>query len=362
MEGAYLIFICSEGKNTLRFEFNPFQMKKGPVRKHLFFLLIALFLNPGHGQSQTGQTNWFLNGIRDKANNLWFATPTQGVFRYDAATGGFTNFTEATGLCGKGVGAVYEDKAGIIWFGTEEGVCKYDGKAFTRITTRNGLCHKDVSSIAEDNNGNFWFGTNGYGVCKYNPASGAFTHYTKEQGLGSDAVECILKDKAGNLWFGERAGGVSRFDAGTNKFTKVSGKCFSSQMMAIIEDRTGNIWFVNLYDGLCRYNPTSGAYTHFTEKQGLCNNNVTGIYEDSKGNLWFGSDTGKGSTGAGGLCRYDGKAFTHFGAKDGLRNPDVWTILEDKDANIWVGTKGSLYRFHSPSGKFVEYTHKMNAK
>jgi len=337
-------------------------MKKGPILKQLLILLFAVFLSPCFAQSQAGQTNWFLSSMRDKSNNLWFATPTQGVYRYDAVTNKFSQFTKANGLGSNGVFCIYEDKAGNIWFGTEDGVSKYDGKLFTRITTKDGLCQKGVLCISEDANGNFWFGTMGYGVCRYNPESGTFTHFTKEQGLGSDAVQCILKDKTGNLWFGERAGGVSRFDAAANKFVKVSGKCFSSQIMDIVQDRTGNIWFVNLYEGLCRYNPTSGEYTHFTEAQGLCNNNVTGIFEDSKGNLWFGSDTGKASDRGGGLCRYDGNLFTYFSEKEGLRNMDVYTILEDKDSNIWVGTKGSLFRFHSPSGKFVEITHKINTK
>src|SRR5688572_2651813 len=225
-------------------------MEHGPVLKQLFILLFAFFISPSYGQSQSGQTNWFLSSMRDKGNNLWFATPTQGVFRFDAITNKFSQFTKANGLNSNNVSCMYEDKAGNIWFGTDEGVSKYDGKFLTKITAKDGPCQKGVLCISEDNKGNFWFGTMGYGVCRYDPASGAFTHFTKEQGLGSDAVECILKDKAGNLWFGERAGGVSRYDASANKFIKVSGKCFSSQIMDILEDRKGNIWFVNLYDGL----------------------------------------------------------------------------------------------------------------
>lgn len=131
--------------------------------------------------------------------------------------------------------------------------------------------------------------------------------------------------------------------------------------MEIIEDKAGNIWFANLYTGLCRYDPTSGGFTHFTEADGLCNNNVTCLYEDKKGNLWFGSDAGKGSTGVGGLCRYDGKSFTRFTAKDGIDHPNVWTIAEDNDGNIWVGSKGGVYRYHSASGRFINLTHKVSS-
>jgi ligand-binding sensor domain-containing protein len=85
------------------------------------------------------------------------------------------------------------------------------------------------------------------------------------------------------------------------------------------------------------------------------------MYEDKKGNLWFGSDA-KWNTGGGGVCRYDGKFFIRFSTKDGLSNSDVWTIVEDDDGNIWVGTRGGLFRYHSPSGKFIDYTHKVNSR
>lgn len=170
----------------------------------------------------------------------------------------------------------------------------------------------------------------------------------------------MLEDKTGNIWVGERAGSVCQYNLTTGRFTKVNGTCFSSQIMNIIEDKTGNIWFANLYDGLCQYDPLKEKFIHFTDKDGICDNNVTCLYEDKTGNIWFGSDSGKSGTKGGGLCRYDGKSFTQFTTKDGLSNIDVWTIVEGNDGNIWVGTRGGLFRYHPPSGKFVDYTHKLN--
>jgi len=142
--------------------------------------------------------------------------------------------------------------------------------------------------------------------------------------------------------------------------------------MSIIQDKTGNIWFVNLYNGLCRYD--GKTFTHLTRENGLCRDSSCCIYEDKNGNLWIGSDS-KWNTGEGGLCRYDARlndaiaqeksmpagqeVFTRFSKKEGLTNSDIWTIVEDNDGNIWVGTRGGLFRYHSPSGKFIDYTHKM---
>jgi ligand-binding sensor domain-containing protein len=335
------------------------QMKKHYLHKQICSLLLLLiFVIFCKGQNGNGQM--FHGAIQDKAGNLWFATISAGVYRYNSVSGGFTNFTEKNGLCANNVSSILEDKAGNIWFSTEYGVCRYDGKSFTNITTKDSLCHYNINCILEDKSGNLWFGTNGYGVCRYNPVSGVVTNFTKEQGLGSNAIQCILEDKTGNLWFGERAGGVCRYDSASGLFTKVNAECLSDQIMDIIEDKTGNIWFANLYNGLCRYDPASGGFTHFTEENGLCHNFVTCIYQDKKGNLWFGSDTGKEGTEGGGLCRYDGKSFTRFTTKDGLSHMNVWTIMEDNDGNIWVCSKGGLYRFHSPSGKFIDFTHKVN--
>ena len=331
-------------------------MKKYYLHKQICSLVLLILFIPCYGQTDDYM---FHCGIKDKIGNLWFPTTGAGVYRYDAATGVRTNLKERDGLCANSVSCILEDKTGNLWFGTEVGVCCYDGKSFTDITTKVGLCIKYyINCILEDRNGNFWFGTNGYGVCRYNPVTGAVTHFTKEQGLSSNAVQCILEDKAGNLWFGERAGGVCRYDTASSRFTKVNGDGYlSSQIMSIIQDKTGNIWFVNLYSGLCRYDGKS--YTHFTEGHGLCNDTIDCIYEDKKGNLWFGSDT-KWNTGGGGVCRYDGKSFTRFSTKEGLANSDVWTVVEDNVGNIWVGTRDGLFRYDSPKGKFIDYTDRVN--
>ena len=329
-------------------------MKKSYLLKQICSLLFLVYFIPCYGQTDE---YFFRFGLRDKAGNLWFSNMGNGVYRYNASSDKFTHFTKEDGLNDNNVESIFEDKAGNIWFSTDYGVCSYDGKSFTDISAKAGLFKFEINCILEDRIGNIWIGSNGWGVSRYNPMSGAVTNFTKEQGLGGNVVQCMLEDKAGNLWCGERDGGVSRYDAASGKFTIVNGEgCFSTQMMGIVEDKIGNIWFANLYEGLCRYD--GKTYTHFTEEDGVCRNNVDFLYQDKKGNLWFGSDT-KLNTGEGGLCRYDGKSFTHFSTEDGLTNSDVFSAVEDMEGNIWVCTRGGLFRYHSPSGKFIDYTGKL---
>jgi len=73
-----------------------------------------------------------------------------------------------------------QDKIGNLWFGSNGGVSKYDGKSFTNFTIKEGLSNNYVFSILEDKSGNLWFGTDGGGVLKYNGKS--FINFTEKDG------------------------------------------------------------------------------------------------------------------------------------------------------------------------------------
>lgn len=103
----------------------------------------------------------------------------------------------------------------------------------------------------------------------------------------------------------------------------------------IFQDSKGNLWFgTNVY-GLMMYNGDTLKY--ITKKEGFSGGRVTGIVEDSTGDLWF-------STGFG-LNKYDGKSFTVFTEKDGLSNSEIWSMLIDRNGIIWIGHNEGLSRF-----------------
>ncbi len=82
--------------------------------------------------------------------------------------------------------------------------------------------------------------------------------------------------------------------------------------------------------GVSKYN--GETFTHFTVKDGLCDNDVQSLMEDRHGILWIG-------TRFGGVSKYDGETFTHFTEKEGLIDNDVRSILEDSYGNLWFGTR-----------------------
>lgn len=86
-------------------------------------------------------------------------------------------------------------------------------------------------------------------------------------------------------------------------------------VVEIFEDKKGNLWFGTMGKGAARYDGKS--FTHFTKKDGLCSNNVNSIIEDRKGNIWFTSipSSTPEDIREGGVSLYDGTTFTNYPAQ-----------------------------------------------
>ena len=97
--------------------------------------------------------------------------------------------------------------------------------------------------------------------------------------------------------------------------------------------------------GLYRYD--GKTYTNFTTKDGLVDNTILSMMQDSDNNIWFGGM---------GVTKYDGKTFTTFAKEDGFTDSDVNSISESPDGTLWFGTRGAL--FHYDGKTFVNFTEK----
>lgn len=96
--------------------------------------------------------------------------------------------------------------------------------------------------------------------------------------------------------------------------------------------------------------PPSGAITfeHISVENGLSNNTISGIFQDKRGFLWFGTERG--------LNKYDGYAFTHYLAEHGIRD-----IIQDKNGFLWIGTFGDgIKKFDPATETFIHYRHDPN--
>ena len=268
----------------------------------------------------------YWNVLEDRRGNLWFATTDSGVYLYNGKS--FQHFTTREGLANNAVLAMYEDRAGKIWFGTGGGASRYDGKYFRNFTTKEGLSNDGIHTILEDKTGKLWFGTSG-DACFYDGKK--FTVFKNKEGKAFHNVWSIIEDRKGNIWFGASiienkkgntlivSAGLWRYDG--KNFIKVTQRGAS----AIIEDKNGNIWTTGSVSPngvgtwiLSRYDQKS----LYTEKPAVTeimsiNKMLCGILEANDGNIWFGSMNG--------VYRYDGKTITDFKSKDANTNvSNVW--------------------------------------
>lgn len=240
--------------------------------------------------------------------------------------------------------AIYQDKKGNYWFGSDrDGLYRYDGKTLTLFTTKDGLTHNQVRDIQEDSKGNIWLVTGG-AICSYNGAM--FTPFTNNIPQSQ-----IWKKEAGDLWFPHFPHkDVYRYDGSqfySYQFVKPNERNSSIPydefaVYCIYTDRKGNIWFGTQNKGVCRFDGT--RLTWFTDK-GLDGAAVRSIFQDKAGNMWFGNN-------GYGLFRYDGKRLTNFTEEKGLGNPDfitkqlekqgsmarIWSIDQDNSGNLWIAT------------------------
>ncbi len=268
----------------------------------------------------------FWDVLEDKRGNFWLASIGSGVYYYDGRS--FKNYTTMEGLPSNSVFKIYEDKAGIIWFGTGEGPSRYDGKSF-----RNFKMNEEPPPVRADSARSFyhkWFS---------NPEAYWMINQTK------NLVNTIIEDKKGKFWFGTW-GDVCIYDGKTYiSLTAKYGKTFTN-VRNMIRDKKGNIW-LNGGSGLLRYDGKT-----FTK---VAQRGVGYIIEDKKGNIWTTGEVNP-QEGAWALSRYDAKSLYNkkpvitevLSATNGL-----FGILEARDGSIWAGASDGVYRYDGKTAKIL---------
>jgi len=296
----------------------------------------------------------FSSGLLDNKGNLWFASNGGGVFFFDGKT--FKNYTEKNGLSSNQVFSIIEDKENNLWFGTQNGLTKYDRKTFTHIPipfrdTTSLFLDKvypvinpnAVHSLTQDKKGDIWVGTAGGGAYSYK--SEKFNSHLSEIGtkqedsLYHNWIPDITEDSEGNIWFASMThGGVSRYDGEVFKQFLIKDGLSDDMVRIIYNDKSGKIWFGfngNRNSGLTVFDGNS--FKTYSIEDGLCNKRIRAIYEDKNGNLWLGA-------GLGNLCVFDGQKFSEFNYNEQTFS-DVFFILGDLEDNIWFGGRNGIWKY-----------------
>lgn len=264
------------------------------------------------------------------------------------------------GLSQNSVLCVAQDSRGFMWFGTRNGLNKYDSRKITVYKNRPGdstsLNNNYILSLFCDSRQTLWVGTRD-GLHRYQAAADRFER-VPVPGAAHSAITCIYEDSQKRLWVGTPKNLFLLTSGEKPAFLSFAGrKNFPSRgVLCVYEDRNGIIW-AGTYDGLVKITTTPGGFEATALRHDPANsasisdNQVTSIIEDKQGYLWM-------ATLNGGLNRYDARqnSFVHYTqASGGLVNNHVRKLLYDAQERIWVGTQEGLSILDPRTGSFTSF-------
>ena len=313
----------------------------------------------------------------DRYGEIWVASDGSGLMRYDAERDMFRSYTHDKrnhhSISSSVVHSIMEDEVGDIWLGMYPAgvdVIHRDTAVFQVFSNTSddnrSINWSGVTSIVEDDNNDLWLATDGGGLNIYRSATQTFefiNQKSSEEGLSlkSPAIMSLLHDKKGNyIWIGYWDGGVSRLDLNTYKLKHFEvdpedpKKLSSSDIFSVYQDRNQDVWVASMDGELSKYNEATDTLDIFELDGGLeeeVSYRIWVISEDSKDNLWLGTDRGllKVDRASRSSVRYDYDPK----ASDSISNSTVHSILEDSKARLWVATSGGLNQYHYDTNTFT---------
>ncbi len=301
-------------------------------------------------------------GFAESPNGSWaVATDGGGINLYDRSTNAFRSLqhdpANPNTISNNKVLALLFDGDDVLWVGMWDG-------GLNRINLRTGRVKKyrhdpsDIKSISSDNifhlfqdsKRQIWVGTWSSGINKYNRQTDDFTSYFNEWDSGHDVyvgtINRMQEDSRGNLWIGSEFDGLLMFNESQNK-TRLyqdkdeDGKLIRHYIHSLLVDSKDRVWIGTGAAGLVNLNKESGKFQYFNRQDGLPNNGVVGILEESPDVLWLSTNFG--------LSRFDimTKTFNNFDKSDGLQSNQFMprNYLQLSNGEMLFGGNNGFNRF-----------------
>jgi ligand-binding sensor domain-containing protein/signal transduction histidine kinase len=303
--------------------------------------------------------------VRDSHGFLWFCTP-EGLSRFNGYD--FVNYGADQGLPHRAVNDLLEARDGTYWVATGAGLVHFNPSAqpdsrlnnssstvvagaspsearFVVYHPGEGERAQTVNALVEDRAGVIWCGTDA-GLYRLEGTQGHWTLAFVNIGLPADnrndaVVSTFMEDRSGGLWIGTASGLYRRLPNGRVEHYTTHSGLPHDDVRALLEDRSGRIWMgttVALYQLVAEPNPQRAAIAHsYTVQNGLASNWITSLFQSGDGRMWVGTQAG--------LCEFASsidhadRAFRSYTTAEGLNGNEIQSLAEDSDQNLWIGTE-----------------------
>ncbi|MGL4570853.1 MAG: ligand-binding sensor domain-containing protein [Clostridium sp.] len=313
--------------------------------------------------------------LKDKDGYMWFGT-NDGLNRFDGY-----NYTvikssdkDETTLHPGIIGSIVEDNYGYLWIGTSSGLSRLNKKTLkverieADVNDPKKTSSKHIWDLYIDSSDNLWVGTEN-GLNKYDFKTGEFKKYFSEENnlntISGNYITSIMEGKKGEIWLGTKEG-VSILDEKTDKVTRVSNKVDKSlpsdNIIKLYKDSKDNMWVSTQEKGVVKYDLN-------TEKADLLKNvnklygsekfAINSMYEDEYENVWLGSKGGliKYSLVNGEIDSFQNKPYD----PESLVNNSIQSVYRDDDGLMWIGTYSGI-SIVDPGQKFTHYKRDLGSK
>nr|WP_294877194.1 hybrid sensor histidine kinase/response regulator transcription factor [uncultured Pedobacter sp.] len=285
----------------------------------------------------------------------------------------FNHLTVEDGLSQSSVLSIAQDSMGFMWFGTKDGLNKFNTQRFEvfkhdKNNNTSLSSSQNINYLLTDRKGNLWVATQ-KGLNLYLPKSNSFKRFLHDpkdkNSISDNIIRNLFEDKKGNIWVGTDNGlnkliGPDKFQRFYNSNVKGQGLAHSL-IKAIYQDHNNVLWIATL-KGLTSMKEEKGKYvfqSYFhdpSNSASLINNDLSAIFEDQYHNLWIGTH----NNGLELMDRATG-TFKHYSAKseqsNGLSSNVIRKIKADKDGKLWISTLNGIDIFDVKTGKFTVLNH-----
>lgn len=286
----------------------------------------------------------------------------------------FGRLTVDDGLSQGSIQAIQQDAHGFLWFGTQEGLNRYDGhevrQYFHDPDRPDSLSHNWIWALYVDNSGRLWIGTDGGGLVHYDAASETFESFQHDPenagSISGNHVRDIAEGPPGVLWIGTDRNGVSRFDVANNKFRRYlharddPNSLGGNAVRALAIGSDGSVYVATDGGGLSKIDAATDRVSRLTLSQGDgWDTRLRSLLFSTEDRLWIG-------TYEAGLAEMDVstnkvlRRFVHDRADPkSLGSDSVRAMFLEDEQTLWVGTGGGgLSRLNPRTGLFAHESHR----
>ncbi|NCP83687.1 MAG: hypothetical protein GW809_01715 [Bacteroidetes bacterium] len=266
--------------------------------------------------------------LQDNNGYLWFGTE-YGLNKYDGKKN--EAYYKHHGLSSNEITCLQKDAFGTLWIGTSKGLTLRLNDKFVIFEGTDSLLNAPVNTVAFAKDGSVWIGTEGDGIWIYN--GDIFDRWNVDNGLSSDSVRSILFLENGAIWIGTR-NGINIFNGSGFKIIQDKQGLTDNKVRSLLQIDNQTIW-AGTRDGITEFKFDKPLYRvkAYRTTDNLPDNKITNLFLDDQQRVWVTTENG--------IAVWENNKFEAFGTQNGLEASYFYTTYEDFEGTIWLASYGS---------------------